>query len=103
MPVSAAALRLQQMGARNVVITGGHLDPPWDLISPEKGKNFVFLEGRKIISRSTHGTGCAFSTAVACNLANDKPLVQAATAAKKYVESALRNPPAIGKGIGPII
>jgi hydroxymethylpyrimidine/phosphomethylpyrimidine kinase len=97
-----AALRLHETGARNVIITGGHIDPPNDLVS-QTGKAMTILKGQKISSRSTHGTGCAFSTALACNLAMGKDLVTAAKAAKKFVETSLRKAPAIGKGIGPVI
>jgi hydroxymethylpyrimidine/phosphomethylpyrimidine kinase len=100
--MESAALRLHRMGARGVIITGGHLDPPVDLVSLEPGKR-ILLSGEKISAHSTHGTGCAFSTALACNLALGKRLVDAARAAKRYVEAALRNPPAVGKGVGPII
>lgn len=96
-----AALRLHQMGARNVIITGGHIDPPHDLLSQQK--KVTVLKGHRIHSRSTHGTGCAFSTALACNLAMGKDLVTAAKSAKRFVESALRKAPAVGKEIGPII
>jgi hydroxymethylpyrimidine/phosphomethylpyrimidine kinase len=97
-----AALRLHEMGARNVIITGGHLDPPSDLISGKDGQTTV-LNGSKIPGRSTHGTGCAFSTALACNLARGHNLVSAAKAAKSYVENALRKAPQMGKGIGPVL
>jgi hydroxymethylpyrimidine/phosphomethylpyrimidine kinase len=125
--MQAAAVRLHQMGARNVIVTGGHMDPPNDLISQKglqseglqteglqtkglqtkglqtKDRQTTVLEGSKITSRSTHGTGCAFSTALACNLALGNDLVGAARAAKSYVERALRTAPAIGKGIGPVL
>ena len=101
--MGAAALRLRQAGARNVIITGGHLDPPADLISIESSKRFVVLTGKKIVSRSTHGTGCAFSTALACNLALGQNLVDAAKAAKRYVELALRNAPVLSRGVGPVV
>ncbi|HEY2393328.1 MAG TPA: bifunctional hydroxymethylpyrimidine kinase/phosphomethylpyrimidine kinase [Candidatus Angelobacter sp.] len=97
-----AAQRLHEMGARNVIITGGHIDPPNDLLSQE-GKKPAIISGRKIPGRSTHGTGCAFSTALACNLALGNDLTTAAKAAKRFVEAALRKAPAIGKGIGPVI
>jgi hydroxymethylpyrimidine/phosphomethylpyrimidine kinase len=97
-----AAAQLHKMGARNAIITGGHIDPPYDLLSRE-GKRTIILKGRKISGRSTHGTGCAFSTALACNLAMGKDLVTAAKTAKHFVESALRKAPAIGKGVGPVI
>lgn len=98
----AAALRLHEMGARNVIITGGHMDPPNDLVSGKDGHTTI-LKGCKIPGRSTHGTGCAFSTALACNLALGHSLLGGAKAAKGYVEAALRKAPQIGKGIGPVI
>jgi hydroxymethylpyrimidine/phosphomethylpyrimidine kinase len=98
----AASLRLHEMGARNVIITGGHMDSPDDLVST-KDRRVTTLKGNKIPGRSTHGTGCAFSTALACNLALGNDLVSAAKSAKRYVETALRNAPAIGKGVGPIL
>jgi hydroxymethylpyrimidine/phosphomethylpyrimidine kinase len=97
-----AALRLQRMGAAGVIITGGHLDPPLDLVV-QKGHAAVVLEGKKISSPSTHGTGCAFSTSLACNLAKGKSLIESARAAKKYVETALLKPIAVGTGIGPLV
>ncbi len=100
--MEAAAATLQQLGAQSVIITGGHLDPPHDLICLD-GKRRVLLKGKRIASRSTHGTGCAFSTALACALALEKDLLTAARAAKRFVESALRRAPAIGQGIGPIV
>lgn len=101
--MEAAALALHRLGAQNVIITGGHLDPPADLVSLHPGKRVTMLSGEKVVTRSTHGTGCAFSTSLACNLAMGKKLVDAARAAKRFVESALRNPPVMGKGVGPII
>jgi hydroxymethylpyrimidine/phosphomethylpyrimidine kinase len=97
-----AALRLQAMGARNVVITGGHLGIPVDLVLP-RGQAAAMLEGTRIQSSSTHGTGCAFSTSLACCLAKGKSLIEAARMAKAYVESALRKAPAVGKGVGPLL
>jgi hydroxymethylpyrimidine/phosphomethylpyrimidine kinase len=97
-----AALRLQRMGAAAVIITGGHLDAPLDLVV-QKERTAVVLEGKKISSPSTHGTGCAFSTSLACNLAKGKSLIQSARAAKRYVETALLKPISMGTGIGPLV
>jgi hydroxymethylpyrimidine/phosphomethylpyrimidine kinase len=97
-----AAVRLHEMGARNVIITGGHLDPPHDLVSQE-GRAITILEGTKIPGQSTHGTGCAFSTSLACCLAKGNDLLTSAKAAKHFVESALRKAPPIGKGVGPVV
>jgi len=100
--MASAATRLHELGAKAVVITGGHLDSPVDLVSMRAGRS-ILLRGRKIHTRSTHGTGCAFSTALACNLARGKTLESAARAAKRFVEAALRKAPGIGKGRGPIL
>ena len=94
-------VRLHDMGAKNVVITGGHLDPPVDLLSWESGREHKTFTHKKIETRSTHGTGCAFATALACNLAQGKNLVEATGEAKQYVTSALKNAIAIGNGRGP--
>lgn len=100
--METAAVRLHQLGASNVIVTAGHLDSPHDLVS-RIGKPVTILKGKKIRTQSTHGTGCAFSTALACQLALGKNLLEAAKAAKRYVESALRSAPAIGRGIGPVV
>ena len=97
-----AAVRLHEMGARNVIITGGHLDPPHDLVSKED-RRITTLEGTKIPGQSTHGTGCAFSTALACSLAKGNDVLTAAKTAKHYVEAALRKALPIGKGVGPVV
>src|SRR5260370_15145148 len=99
--MASAAARLRALGARNVVITGGHLDPPVDLIRAPSSKRLVVLTGKKIASRGTHGTGCAFSTALAWHLALGKDLLNAIKNAKRFVEAALKKPPGVGQGLGP--
>ena len=101
--MQAAALALHKMGARNVIVTGGHLDPPVDLLSRASGKETRLFPGEKISGRSTHGTGCAFAASVACNLALGRNLSEAVKDAKQYVASALKEAVPIGKGIGPVI
>jgi hydroxymethylpyrimidine/phosphomethylpyrimidine kinase len=96
--MEGAAVRLQKLGAYHVIITGGHLDPPQDMIC-RAGKPPVLLTSQKIHTRATHGTGCAFSTALACQLALGKDLLASARAAKRFVEAALKAPPGIGNGI----
>jgi hydroxymethylpyrimidine/phosphomethylpyrimidine kinase len=99
--MQAAAARLHEMGAHNVIITGGHMDPPNDLVWEDR--RVTILNGNKIPGSSTHGTGCAFSTALACNLALGHDLLVSAKTAKNYVETALRKAPAIGKGTGSVL
>ena len=103
-----AARELGRLGARNVVITGGHLDQPVDLLatsSSNRGQTLCWFQNEKVETKNTHGTGCAFSTAIACNLAIGRALEGAEGAvlhARNYVAAALRQAYSIGKGTGPI-
>lgn len=99
-----AAARLHSLGAANVVITGGHLDKAIDLLSfttGEKTEQEVFKAERQR-SSSTHGTGCAFATALACHLAHGRGLPEAVLLAKAYVGAAIANAHPMGRGSGPL-
>ncbi len=98
--IHAAARKLHAMGARGVVITGGHLEEAVDVLSLE-GRVEEFW-GEKLESRSTHGTGCAFSTAIACRLAKGESVREAVVGAKAFVRKAIKDAVPIGKGIGPM-
>ena len=99
--MQTAARELHKLGARNVIITGGHLDPPVDLVSLSSGE-VTTLDGTKILGRSTHGTGCAFATSLACNLALGRRLPEAAQAAKNFVAQAMKTAVPLGRGAGPL-
>ncbi len=92
-----AAARLHRLGARNVVITGGHLKRPVDLLSmtTRLGPIQVEFAGRRVRTSANHGTGCAFSSALACNLALGRSLPDAVRRAKQYVTGAMANPCAL--------
>lgn len=100
----SAAARLHTTGAKAVVITGGHLDPATDLLSIRKNESIVQEEfsAPHQRSRSTHGTGCAFATAIACNLAVGKSLTEAVSMAKNFVTAAIAKAYPLGNGIGPM-
>ncbi len=105
----AMARKLRRLGTRAVVITGGHLPEANDYLlygNNDDAKDDVALEevfpGVHLESRSTHGTGCAFATAVACQLARGKTLPQAVGAAKEYVRKAIGAAYPLGRGSGPI-
>ncbi len=100
----AAADRLHSQGARAVVVTGGHLNPAVEVLSTSAAagvKEWVF-RSEKLPSKSTHGTGCAFSTALACNLALQVELPEAVRLAKAYVSEAIAHAYAVGQGVGPV-
>lgn len=104
----AAGRRLQGLGAPAVIVTGGHLATPVDVISVaawRRGAPFIDaieLRGRRVKSRSTHGTGCAFSSALAANLALGLDLVESARLAKQYVARAIATAQPLGRGRGPM-
>ncbi|MFB3917065.1 MAG: bifunctional hydroxymethylpyrimidine kinase/phosphomethylpyrimidine kinase [Terriglobales bacterium] len=101
----AAAGRLHQLGAKAVVLTGGHLEgaEAVDLLSISGAEPCVEeFRGKRLASRSTHGTGCAFATALACNLAKKQPLRVAVAAAKDYVARAIARAYPLGHGMGPV-
>ena len=102
--MKAAALKLHEMGASAVVITGGHLDKAIDLLSftTKKGIEQEIFKAERQRSNSTHGTGCAFATAMACHLALDRGLAEATLLAKTYVSAAISNGHPLGKGTGPV-
>jgi hydroxymethylpyrimidine/phosphomethylpyrimidine kinase len=97
------AAQLHDLGARGIVITGGHLRPAHDYLSYGKPGEVTedVISGEWLESRSTHGTGCAFATALACQLALGHELPQAVRAAKDFVHRALVAAYPLGKGIGP--
>jgi hydroxymethylpyrimidine/phosphomethylpyrimidine kinase len=95
-----AALKLVEMGARAVVVTGGHLDKPFDVLC-ESGIVETF-GGEHLRSPHTHGSGCTFSSAIAAQLATGLQLAQAVILAKAYVTKAIEKGYQVGKGAGPL-
>lgn len=96
-----AAARLHQMGAKGVVVTGGHLSHAIDVLSVKDEYVQVF-RAEHLDSPNTHGTGCAFSTAIACQLALGRSFSAAVLLSKAYITGAIRNSYPIGKGAGPV-
>lgn len=99
-----SAGRLHEMGASAVVVTGGHLEKATDLLSfaTKRGIEQEVFKSARLQSKSTHGTGCAFSTSVACHLAMGRGLPEAVLLAKAYVAAAISNAHPLGRGIGPV-
>jgi hydroxymethylpyrimidine kinase/phosphomethylpyrimidine kinase len=93
-----AARKLFEMGAKAVVIKGGHLEKPVDLVF--NGTEFLTFGSDRVRSENTHGTGCTFASAVAAALAEGKQLPDAVVLAKAYVTKAIEKGFGIGKGRG---
>jgi len=102
--MKAAATKFHEMGALAVVITGGHLEKAIDLLSftAKRGIEQEIFKAERQRSNSTHGTGCAFATAMACHLALDRGIAEAALLAKTYVAAAISYGHPLGRGTGPV-
>lgn len=98
--MKAAAQKLAEMGAKAVIVTGGHLEKPADVLY-ENGEINPF-GGDHAKSENTHGSGCTLSSAVAAQLALGQQLREALILAKAYVYKAIEKSYAIGKGAGPL-
>jgi len=122
--IRQAAEIMKNLGAKNVLIKGGHL-PIVDLeyqksetelsfsddekIRNQKSIDFLFMNGEEITysadfieTTATHGTGCTFAAAITACLANGKDLRHAIESAKKFVTQAIITAPHLGKGNSPI-
>jgi hydroxymethylpyrimidine kinase/phosphomethylpyrimidine kinase len=98
--VKQAARRIYEQGPRNVVVKGGHLEgPPVDVLFD--GQRFEYFEGERIETKSLHGTGCTFASAIAAELAKNAEVVDAVRSAKAFITEAIRLAEPIGHGFGP--
>ncbi len=96
-----AAEKILRMGAKAVLVKGGHL--------PGSATD-VLLDGRRrhefpaahIDTPHTHGTGCTYSAAITAGLARGVPLEEAVRRAKLYITEAIRTAPGLGHGAGPV-
>jgi hydroxymethylpyrimidine/phosphomethylpyrimidine kinase len=97
-----AAERLAALGAGAVLMKGGHLegDRVVDLLFHD-GK-FHRFDDVRIVSRSTHGTGCTLASAIAAGLAQKMTLHDAVARARDYVRKAIETAPGFGRGHGPL-
>jgi hydroxymethylpyrimidine/phosphomethylpyrimidine kinase len=98
-----AAQKLASLGAKNVLIKGGHLvagEAVDVLFEPEHG--FQEFSSPRIASGHTHGTGCTYSAAIAAELAKGAELRIAIARAKEFITRAIQSAPRLGSGTGPL-
>lgn len=99
--VREAARRIVALGARAVVVKGGHLSgPATDLLYD--GSEFTEFTSERFDTVNTHGTGCTFASATAAGLAQGKSALDAVAQAKEFVTEAIRNSYPLGQGHGPV-
>src|SRR5436190_22150904 len=99
--VRCAAVRIREMGARAVLIKGGHaegdaVDTLFD------GREWTEFRSPRIDTRHTHGTGCTYSAAITAGLAQGLALREAVARAKRFIDAAIRTNPGLGGGCGPV-
>ena len=93
---------LLAMGAKAVLMKGGHVpgETVVDLLLTASGE--TVLEGERVETRHTHGTGCTLASACAAGLAKGLSLEVAVAEAWAYVAEAIRRAPGLGQGHGPL-
>jgi len=98
-----AGRRIRDLGARVVVVKGGHLDTGADVVDVVCTDRGDFeMHGPRIPTVHTHGTGCTFAAAIAARLARGETLDEAIRGARAYLEGAIRHAPGLGAGHGPL-
>jgi hydroxymethylpyrimidine kinase/phosphomethylpyrimidine kinase len=97
-----AAARITELGARSVLVKGGHLDGPETLDILYHDGVFTELRAPRLETRHTHGTGCSYSAAIAAFLARGLGMPEAVRRAHSFVHEAIRTNPGLGAGAGPL-
>lgn len=104
--IETAAIVLNELGARNVLIKGGHLKASVGLPAGTDilfdGKKFYMFSSNFVKTKNTHGIGCTFSAAIISNLALGKSLMTSIEDSKRYIVKSLKRSVKIGKGINPV-
>jgi hydroxymethylpyrimidine/phosphomethylpyrimidine kinase len=96
-----AAVLIHDLGARAVLIKGGHsAGDPLDLLFD--GAEWSEFQYPRIETPHTHGTGCTYSAAITALLARGLPLAEAVARAKRFIHEAIRSNPGLGAGCGPV-
>jgi len=98
-----AARRIAALGARAVLVKGGHLSQGQDAIDILwSGGRFTEYASPRILTRHTHGTGCTYSAAITALLARGVAIEEAVRRAKRFIDAAIATSPGLGRGAGPL-
>ena len=96
-----AARDLVALGARIAIVKGGHADGDATDVFYD-GAELVHLEGERIATTNTHGSGCVFSAAITAGLARGLAPIEAVREAKTFISEAIANSIELGRGHGPV-
>jgi len=96
-----AALKIKDYGIKSVLVKGGHrCNDSTDVLYYDN--KFLSIEGTRIDTKNTHGTGCTLSSAIASFLAKGYTINESVTLAKDYITLSIKNSFSIGHGVGPV-
>jgi hydroxymethylpyrimidine/phosphomethylpyrimidine kinase len=99
--IRIAAMRIRDLGAKAVLIKGGHrAGAPVDVLLDEAG--FLSFPADRVETRHTHGTGCTYAAAITACRALGHPLRDAVRISRAYVQRAIQSAPGLGSGNGPV-
>ena len=102
--MKAAAAKIHELGAKNVVIKGGKALPTEKAVDLfYNGAEFKLLETEKVASTHNHGAGCTFAASVCANLANGLSVEEAVIEAKEFVAAAIQHGWALNQYVGPVM
>ena len=97
-----AAEKICALGARSVIVKGGHMQGDHSSDIWFDGTNMIVFSTPRYAARHTHGTGCTFSAAIAAYLGKGLAPIEAIRSAKNFVSEAIRTAWPLGRGTGPV-
>jgi hydroxymethylpyrimidine kinase/phosphomethylpyrimidine kinase len=100
--MAEAARAIRGMGARAVLVKGGHLAGARALDVLDEEGEVTYFDAERVETTSTHGTGCTLAAAIASCLARGYNIADSVALAKRYVTEAIRSAPRLGRGHGPV-
>ncbi|APM40162.1 bifunctional hydroxymethylpyrimidine kinase/phosphomethylpyrimidine kinase [Clostridium kluyveri] len=96
-----AAFRIKELGAKSVLVKGGHrCNDADDILFCDN--TILKLNGNRINTKNTHGTGCTLSSAIASYLAKGYSIDKSVLLSKEYITKAIENSFDLGRGVGPV-
>ncbi|AAC07733.1 bifunctional hydroxymethylpyrimidine kinase/phosphomethylpyrimidine kinase [Aquifex aeolicus] len=96
--VKNCAQKIYSLGAKSVLIKGGHLKGNYAIDILYDGKSFYEFKAPKIAGKTPRGTGCVYSSAILANYLRHKDLIKAIKTAKDFITEAIKNSKKLGKG-----
>lgn len=93
-----AAIEIQKLGPKYVIVKGGHLKGEHAIDIVFDGTNFYMLKSKKVFKGNVHGTGCCFSASITAFLTKGETPLNAIKKAKKFISKAIKDGVYIGNG-----